>query len=196
MITVGLTGGIGSGKTFIAEIFQQLDVPVFFADEIAKNMYNRDDIKSQISAIFGDNIYISNAIDKAKLAKMIFNDQAKLDTINHIIHPAVEKEFQNWSDSMSSTPLVIKESALLFETGNYKNLDATILVVAPMKLRIKRIMKRDGSDEQQVSDRMNKQWKDRQKTPLADYIIINDEQNLVVPEVIKVYNQLKGKEVP
>ncbi|MCD6346764.1 MAG: dephospho-CoA kinase [Bacteroidales bacterium] len=194
MITVGLTGGIGSGKTFIAEVFQQLDVPVFFADEIAKNLYNRDDIKSQISAFFGDNIYMSNGIDKTKLANMIFNDQAKLDTINHIIHPAVEKEFQEWTDSMSSNPLVIKESALLFETDNYKNLDATILVVAPIKLRIKRIMERDSSDEQQVSQRMNMQWKDEQKTPLADYIINNDEQNLIVPEVIKIYNQLTKEE--
>ena len=194
MIKVGLTGGIGSGKTFIADIFQQLAVPVFNADKVAKDLYDNPAVRSAVISAFGEEIYGSSGIKTEQLAQVVFNDHNKLELLNRIIHPAVEEEFMNYCHKHSGSQLILKEAAILFETGAYKKLDATILVTASESSRISRVMKRDGSEEAQVLDRMRNQWIDEKKVPLADYILNNNEQELILPQVIDLYNKLIVRE--
>jgi dephospho-CoA kinase len=193
MIKVGLTGGIGSGKTIVAKVFEQLNVPVFYADEEAKRLlYNDEEIIKQLRDRFGDSIFDENGINKASLASLIFNDSIALRDVNRIIHPRVRKEFANWAEQQTS-PYVIMEAAILFESGGHKNMDYSILVYAPEDLRIQRVVERDNTTAEQVKARMRNQDKDEDKINKADWVLYNDGVRMILPQIIEIHNQIKAK---
>lgn len=173
MKVIGLTGGIGSGKTTVANHFRDLGVPVYIADDHARDLTNTDPrIREAITATFGDHFYRDGTLDRKQLASEVFKDEAKLEKLNEIIHPVVESHFEAWK-AKQSAPYVVYEAAILFEKGGYKKCDFTILVTADQEERIRRIILRDQSTREQILDRMGNQWDDNKKRPLADFEIIN-----------------------
>lgn len=187
---IGLTGGIGSGKSTVAKVFMALGVPVFNSDNVAKDIINNDDgVVKLVSETFGA-IYENGLLNKEKLAAIVFNDKSALEKLNKIIHPKVAEYFEKWVSENNNAPLLIKEAAILIETGVYKQLDQLILVSAPEKLRIERVVKRDKTTEQQVLDRIKSQLSEEEKQKVADYIIINNDELMVVPQVLEVYQEL------
>lgn len=173
MKVVGLTGGIGSGKTTVAGYFQELGVPVYIADYQARKLTQTSKtIRQGIIAVFGEDVYADGALNRKALASVVFNDKNRLEKLNGIIHPEVEKHFEVWKAQQSS-PYVLYEAAILFETGSFRKCDFNILVTAEREERIKRLIKRDGSSRQEILDRMASQWSDEQKRSLADLEIIN-----------------------
>lgn len=192
MKTIGLTGGIGSGKSTVARIFEVMGVPVYYSDDRAKEMYYVPEVKEKVIALLGKEAYLNeHQIDKKFIANKIFSNTTILQEINGIIHPAVKKDFAEWATKKTHHPFVLKESALLFETGIYKTLDASILVVSPELLRAKRIAKRDNLTETEVISRFRSQMNDEQKIPLASYIIHNDEEHSLIEQVLEVKQKVK-----
>lgn len=190
MLYIGLTGGIGSGKTTVAEIFEVLGIPVYYADDAAKYIMNSDDeLKVAIKKHFGDAAYINNELNRSYLASIVFNDKYKLDLLNSMVHPVTIRDSENWMQKQTS-PYAIKEAALLFESTATENLDYIIGVYAPKHLRIKRAMDRDGISAEEVQKRMDRQIDEEIKMRLCDFVIINDEQQLVVPQVLKLHEKL------
>ncbi|RKE56661.1 dephospho-CoA kinase [Sphingobacterium detergens] len=182
-LKIGITGGIGSGKTFICRLFEALGIPVYNADEEAKRLMNTDiRIKEKLIAQFGEATYKDGLLDRAFLANMVFSDKNKLELLNSIVHPVVIQEAKDWAERQT-TRYSLKEAALLFESGSYKELDYTILVTAPMDIRIQRVIERDGATEQQVQERINKQLSDEEKLQLADFVIVNDGITPLLPQV-------------
>ena len=189
--TVGITGGIGSGKSTIAELFKLLGYPVYSADIRSKWLMDNDpDIKAQLIATFGKEVY-PGKLDRAALANIIFNDEEALAKVNAIAHPAVEKDFLQWR-SEQNTSIVFKEAAILFESGSYKSVDKTICVVAPEVIRVKRVMQRDGVSAKQVQERIANQWTDEKKMALADYVIYADDNQLAIPQALSILEQIKS----
>lgn len=190
MLYIGLTGGIGSGKTTVAEIFEVLGIPVYYADDAAKYIMNSDDeLKVAIKKHFGDAAYINNELNRSYLASIVFNDKYKLDLLNSMVHPVTIRDSENWMQKQTS-PYAIKEAALLFESTATENLDYIIGVYAPKHLRIKRAMDRDGISAEEVQKRMDRQIDEEIKMRLCDFVIINDEQQLVVPQVLKLHEKM------
>ena len=182
-LKIGITGGIGSGKTFICRLFEALGIPVYNADEEAKQLMNTDvRIKQKLIEQFGEATYKDGLLDRAFLADIIFSDKKKLELVNGIVHPIVIQEAKDWAERQT-TRYSLKEAALLFESGSYKELDYTILVTAPMDIRIQRVIERDGATEQQVQERINKQLSDEEKLQLADFVIVNDGITPLLPQV-------------
>lgn len=182
-LKIGITGGIGSGKTFICRLFQMLGVPVYNADEEAKKLMNTDSrIREKLVAQFGQAVYKDGQLDRAFLARVVFSDAQKLQILNSIVHPIVIQEAKDWA-ARQKTRYSLKEAALLFESGSYKELDYTILVTAPLDLRVQRVMHRDGMTEQQVRERISKQLSDEEKLQLADFVIVNDGITPLLPQV-------------
>ncbi|PUV25898.1 MULTISPECIES: dephospho-CoA kinase [Sphingobacterium] len=182
-LKIGITGGIGSGKTFICKLFEALGIPVYNADEEAKRLMNSDArIKEKLIEQFGEATYKEGRLDRAFLADMVFSDKEKLELLNSIVHPIVIQEAKDWAERQT-TRYSLKEAALLFESGSYKDLDYTILVTAPMDIRIQRVIERDGATEQQVRERINKQLSDEEKLQLADFVIVNDGITPLLPQV-------------
>ncbi len=194
MKIIGLTGGIGSGKTIVAEVFEKLGIPVYNSDIEAKQLMNTDsDIINKLKTVFGYDIYSDkNILNRKKLAKLIFNNKEKLNTVNSIVHPAVKKHFNNWVKEQTSS-YVIKETAILFETGIYKDVDKIITVIAPAELRIKRVMKRDNLTRDEIIKRMSNQTDDEIKVKQSDFVIVNDEKTLIIPEILKIHEILSKK---
>jgi len=191
MKTIGLTGGIGSGKSTVARIFEVMGVPVYYSDDRAKEMYYVPEVKEKVIALLGKEAYLNDhQIDKKFIADKIFSNTTLLHEINGIIHPAVKKDFTEWAKTKQEHAFVLKESALLFETGIYKTLDASILVVSPEQLRAKRIAKRDNLTEAEVMARFKSQMNDEQKIPLATYIIHNDEEHSLIEQVLKIKKEI------
>ncbi|MCD6355320.1 MAG: dephospho-CoA kinase [Prolixibacteraceae bacterium] len=191
-LKVGITGGIGSGKTTICRVFQLLGIPVFEADNVAKELLNSNrEIKKSLIRLFGKDIYNSyGEINRKMLASIIFNDDIQLNKVNNLIHPAVKQEFSKWLE-MQNTPYVIHEAAILFESGFYKMMDFTILVSAPEEERLARVMKRDDISAKLVKERMARQWPEEKKRELATVEICNDNTNLLIPEIIKTDKRLR-----
>lgn len=191
-LKVGITGGIGSGKSTVCRVFKLLGVPVFEADLVAKQLLQSNpEIKKGLIHLFGGDIYLEDgAVDRKKLANIIFNDDVQLAKMNALVHPLVRNKFQEWVKQQNS-PYVIQEAAILFESGFYQLMDFTVLVSAPEEERIQRVIKRDGVTKEQVKDRLAKQWTDAEKRKLADYEIINDNKNPVLPEIIQIDKRLK-----
>jgi len=191
-ITVGITGGIGSGKSTICAVFKILGIPVFEADiEAKKLMITSPELKTGLIDLFGKGIYTKNGtLDRKKLAGIIFNDKLQLEKVNALVHPVVRSEFQLWA-AQQKTAYVINEAAIMFETGLYKKMDFTILVSAPKEERIRRVIKRDKISAEQVKERMNKQWPDEQKRPLANVEFVTNDKALIIPRIIKIDKQLK-----
>ncbi|MCB7479675.1 dephospho-CoA kinase [Christiangramia sediminis] len=190
MKVVGLTGGIGSGKTTVAGFFKELNIPIYIADEAGKRLMNTSsEIRQEIIALFGEEAYQDTLPDRKFIASKVFNDKDLLSKLNKIIHPAVEKDFKTWLKDQSSE-YVIYEAAILFETGGYKKCDFSILVTAPQKLRIDRLQKRDNSSVEEIKERMNNQWNDVKKSQMADFLINNKELAQTKLQVEHIHHQI------
>lgn len=190
MKVVGLTGGIGSGKTTVAGFFKELNIPVYIADEAGKRLMNTSsEIRREIIVLFGEDAYQDNLPDRKFIASKVFNDKELLSKLNEIIHPAVEKDFNNWLKDQFSE-YVIYEAAILFETGGYKKCDWTILVTASENLRIERLQKRDDSSVEEIKERMNNQWDDGKKSKMADFLINNEELTETKLQVEDIHQQI------
>jgi dephospho-CoA kinase len=170
---IGLTGGIGSGKTTIANYLASKGIPVFISDDVAKKSLEQSNIKNAIKESFGYSVFDNNEINRKALSAQVFSDPAKLKTLNSIIHPEVEKKFSDWLKLNSNQPFVVKEAAILFESGSYKDCDYIISVVAPEEIRIKRVLDRDATTIEAVQQRINNQWTDRQRIAKSNFIITN-----------------------
>ncbi len=192
MIKVGLTGGIGSGKSFVRKIFEHFGIQTYDADFEAKQLINNSaDVISKIKASFGENIYLSNGqIDKMQLSQLIFQDKNKLKTINNIVHPAVKVHFNSWCEGHKSAPYIIKEAAILFESGAFKQVDKIISVTAPEQLRIARVLARDKITEAQIRRRINAQMTDKERTSRSDYEIVNAGKTMLLEQVLKIHKAI------
>lgn len=192
MFQVGLTGGIGSGKTLICSIFEKLQVPVYYADTEAKRLMNSDPgLKKQILELFGEQAYMEGQLNRKYLAELLFGDAVLLAKTNALVHPVVREDFKSWSHRQKDVPYVMEEAAILFESDAYKELDRTVLVYAPEELRIRRVMERDGCDRESVLKRMKHQLSEEKKKELADHILINDGEQMLLYQVIELHNKLK-----
>lgn len=191
MLKVGITGGIGSGKSSVCKIFEVLGVPVYYADDRAKALMTEDqELVAGLIARFGEDTYQNGQLNRPYLAEKVFNDKEALAALNALVHPAVAKDALKWHQQHQNAPYTIKEAALLFEAGSYKQLDQVIVVTAPKAIRIKRVMQRDGSTQEQVEARMDNQWPEEKKIELADHIIINDGEHELIEQVMKLHQQL------
>ena len=190
MLRVGITGGIGSGKSTVARIFEVLGIPVYYADDAAKRMMNEnEELKEKIKHQFGNDVYTDGKLNRKKLAEIVFNAPEKLEQLNALTHPATIKDAENWMKKQT-TPYSIKEAALIFESGAQEHLDHVIGVTAPAPLRIQRTMQRDGITREEVIARMNKQMDENIKMKLCDFVLRNDEQELLLPQVIALHEKL------
>jgi dephospho-CoA kinase len=189
---IGLTGGIGSGKSYIAKVFEALDIPVFYADNEAKKILNEPQIIINVSEVLQTNIIdpATGLANRKKIASIVFNDPEKLKLLNQIIHPAVEQNFIIWCANHAQKKYVIKEAAILFESGSYKKLDGVICVVSPLELRLKRLAVRDNESEAEILKRINNQWSDEQRIALSNWVIHNDEQSPVLSQVLLVHQKI------
>lgn len=188
---IGLTGGIGSGKTTIARYFESLGVPVYIADEEAKKVFYLPETVQEIRGIFGEAVFTDGLPDRKKIASIVFADAEKLAKLNAIIHPRVNRHFKEWVKGHENEDVVIKEAAILFESGSYKQCDAVILVTAPREIRIARVMERDGVTEAQVLERMANQWDDEKKRELSNFIIENIELAEAEAQALNILKELK-----
>jgi dephospho-CoA kinase len=194
MIKVGVTGGIGSGKSTVCRIFECLGVPVFRADEEGRRLLGEDkEVQKKVASLFGDAVLTKGKPDRKKIAAIVFADEGKLKQLNAIIHPAVKNSFANWLKQQTGS-LVIEEAAILFENGNYKDFDAMVLVTAPEALRIKRVTERDHVSVDEIKKRMKNQWSDEEKAAKADHILLNDEESMLMPKVLELVSKLNHKE--
>ena len=189
MLKIGITGGIGSGKSTVCAIFQILGIPVFNADIEARKLYDEPRVKEAIILAFGDIMYPQGVFDKKAMADLVFQSTDKLKQLNELLHPLVQIQFDTWLQQQES-PYTIKEAALLIEAGSYQQLDALILVTCPMNKRIERVMKRDRVTEDEVLARINKQLSEEDKRVLCQYEIINDDRQLLIPQVLQLHHQL------
>ena len=193
MLRIGLTGGIGSGKTTVARIFSSLGIPIFNADESAKRlMSENENLRSAIIEKFGIDSYIGKDLNRAHLAKLVFADPEKLHWLNTLIHPLTIADAKKWMDTQQSS-YVIKEAALLFESGAAAGLDFVIGVTAPETLRIDRILQRDKTDLAQAKKRMDQQLEESLKVKLCDFVIKNDETTPLLPQVLKIDEELRKR---
>jgi dephospho-CoA kinase len=191
MIKAGITGGIGSGKTMVCSIFESFGIPVYYADTRAKELMSENNqLKSQLIQYFGDDIFENNQLNRARIAQIIFNNSDALTYINSIVHPAVGMDFDKWAQLQNSTKYLIKEAALLFESGSYKHLDILITITCPEELRIKRVMERDGVTRGQVSKRIKSQWDEEEKVRQSDFIIQNDGLHSVIEQVNAIHHKI------
>ncbi len=187
MKIVGLTGGIGSGKTTVASMFMNLGIPVYIADIEAKKLTNKSKvIRKKIISLLGEEAYLSTGINKKYVANKIFNNEELLKKINEIIHPKVAKHFKKWVSKQQGV-YCIKEAAILFENESYKSCDHTILITAPIEERIKRVKKRDGLSKKEIKNRIKNQWSDYKKSQLADTIIENTLLETTQENVEKIH---------
>ncbi len=170
---IGLTGGIGSGKTTIANYLVSLGYPVYIADDAGRKVMQKQEIIDAIKEKFGLEIFENNLLNRAKLAKIVFDNPEQLKKLNAIVHPAVKKDFKNWLTQHLESPLVFYESAILFESGSYTDFDVIITVIAPLEKRIARVLERDNSNREQVLNRINAQWTDEQRISKSDFVIEN-----------------------
>lgn len=194
-LKVGITGGIGSGKSTVCAVLKEMGYPVYNSDERAKTiMETSPEVREQLIKTFGEQAFHDNQLNRPYLAQAIFNDPAKREQINTIVHPAVRADFQQWTTQQTSS-IVFQESALLIETGGYRLLDFTVLVTAPEELRIKRVAKRDAADEDGVRSRINSQLPDEEKRKMADFVIVNDESSLLVPQINELIKELQKKQL-
>ncbi|MAZ01209.1 MAG: dephospho-CoA kinase [Flavobacteriales bacterium] len=193
MKQVGLTGGIGSGKTYVSRVFAKLGIPVFNSDIQAKKLMSSNSILiNSLKQKFGDDIYNKNKINRERIRNIIFKDQNALKLINDIVHPFVNQNFNDWTNNQDAD-YVVKEAAILFETGGYKLLDCNILVYSPINLNIERVMLRDKLDKDKVIEIINSQASFDEVKKKADYVIYNDQEDFILPQIIKIHNQILNK---
>ena len=192
VLRVGLTGGIGSGKSTVAQIFEVLGIPVYYADMAAKKIMNEDEeLRSAITNIFGEPAYTNNILDRKYISSIVFSDPAKLEQLNALVHPATKKDGEAWMQQQTS-PYAIHEAALIFEAKVSDRLDLVIGVSSPIELRIKRAMERDKVSREEVLKRMEQQLDEELKMSKCDFVLINDEQQLLIPQVLTLHEKLIG----
>ena len=179
---VGLTGGIGSGKTTIAKHIKSIGIPVYIADDAAKKILLLPETLNALKLVFGNAIFDDELLNKDKLSKIVFNNPEMLKQLNQIVHPAVKKDFDNWLQLNENQPLIVKEAAILFESGSYKDCDVIISIVAPIEERIHRVMTRDNTNSEAVLSRINNQWTDEMRMEKSDYVVENKD-------IIKAFSQ-------
>jgi dephospho-CoA kinase len=190
-IKVGITGGIGSGKSTVCGVFKTIGIPIFEADQVAKKLMNENrEIRKTLTGWFGEELYTSGVLNRKMLSGLIFNNTELLEKVNALIHPLVRETFLQWSEEQT-TPYSVYEAAILFESGFYRLMDFTILVSAPEHLRIERVIERDKITAEEVVARMKNQWSDDEKRKLASTEIINDNKNLIVPLIVEIDKKLR-----
>ena len=190
MKKIGITGGIGSGKTYVASVFKSLGIPIFNADIQAKKiMTSSGKLIKLVKEEFGNEIYKDSDLNKEKLASIVFSNSDKLQKLNSLVHPIVKEEFNNWCKKQTS-PYVIKEAAILFESNSHIGLDAVICVSAPLDLRMRRLLNRDDYSKKEIKKRIENQISQEEKEKRSDYIIVNNEKDLLLPQIIKIHKVL------
>jgi dephospho-CoA kinase len=192
---IGLTGGIGSGKTTVANEFASHGIPVYITDQEAKKIMESEVVLSQIRNEFGDAVFEKGILIREKLSEIVFNNPKKLDALNGIVHPAVKEHFKKWLINHENEPFIIYESAILFETGSYKECDFIINVVAPIDIRIRRVISRDKTTREKVLERMKNQWNDEDKSSKSDFIIENTSRKALKLDIVKILNFLGIKQM-
>lgn len=193
MIQIGITGGIGSGKSTICQIIETLGYPVYYSDIRGKYLTsNTLDILQKIRHHFGDDVFDEFILNRSKLGKVAFSDPEKLKLLNSIIHPYIEQDYKTWVAEQTS-PLIFKEAAIMFESGLYKELEFVICVVAPEELRIKRVMERNKLTREEVINRISQQWTDKEKLALSEAVIYADDKQFVIPQISAIINRLKKR---
>ena len=193
MIKLGLTGGIGSGKSTVAKVFQELGVAVYYADVEAKKFLAQDEIKKDLQTVFGVSVINGEGdVDKAVLASIVFTDEKQLAKLNALIHPLLENDFVIWSEEKSNEKYIVKEAAILFEAGFDKSVDKILTISAPVEERIERVMKRDQVNRQQVLDRISKQWTDEQREAKSNFVIHNADDQMILEAILEIHNKLIG----
>ena len=194
MLRIGLTGGIGSGKTTVAKVFETLGIPVYYADDTTKKLMNsHPELRAAIIQHFGSDSYKNDELDRKWLAYIVFNNKEKLDLLNSLTHPVTISDAEEWMKKQNS-PYAIKEAALLFESGAVEYLDYVIGVYAPQHVRVKRVMERDDMPVDEVMKRISRQIDEEMKMKLCDFVIVNNEQELVIPQVLVLHEKfIKGK---
>ncbi|HAH22825.1 MAG TPA: dephospho-CoA kinase [Prolixibacteraceae bacterium] len=192
MIKVGITGGIGSGKTTVCKVFRIMGIPVFEADQVARQLMNSDTrVRFQLVNLFGSSVYLPDqTVDRKFLSAIVFNDPSLLSGLNSIVHPAVRNAFDAWCNNQHSL-YVIQEAAILFESGFYKMMDKTIVVATDEEERVQRVMKRDGISEEQVRQRIRNQWTDEQRIKMADFVINNNDNELILPQIVEIDQKIR-----
>lgn len=192
MIQLCITGGIGSGKTTLCKVLEQFNVPVYYADDAAKDLLQTPKIKVLVQKTFGDTVCSNGSVDKQKLASIVFANEDKLNQLNSIIHPAVAEDYARWLKQHQNKKIVAKEAAILFESGSYRQCDKILCVYAPAKVRIQRAMQRSQLSKEEVMSRMKKQLPESQKIKRSDFVIYNDNKRMVLPQVLKVLKELNN----
>lgn len=196
MVLVGLTGGIGSGKSTVAKVFETLGIPVYYADDAAKRLMNTNpSLKQEIIRHFGDESYTDGSLNRAYIASIVFGNNEKLDQLNSLVHPATIEDSQQWVNQQTA-PYIIREAALLFESGAHKGLDFVIGVSAPLPLRIQRVMQRDGLSKEEIEKRISRQMDEEEKMRLCDFVIKNDEQTLIIPQILELDKKFRASKKP
>tara|TARA_B110000046_G_scaffold52102_1_gene58174 strand:- start:49213 stop:49824 length:612 start_codon:yes stop_codon:yes gene_type:complete len=192
MLKVGITGGIGSGKSAVCNILKNLGVPIFSSDGVGRKILNNDEsLKSQIKKNFDSDMYTSaGTIDRERMAKLVFNNPDELKKLNELVHPRVKSEFESWCKKNEEKPYVVKEAAILFETSQHKELDKMVTVFCPKDERIRRIKKRDDTTQESIEKRMLHQYTDAERNALADFIIMNDGKEDFLPQVMELHELL------
>lgn len=190
---IGLTGGIGSGKTSIAKHIKSLGIPVYIADDEAKKILLLPETIISLKLVFGNVVFDDEKLDKEKLSKIVFNNPQNLEQLNKIIHPAVKIDFDNWLKFNKKKPIVVKESAILFESGSYKDCDIIITIVVPLETRIKRVIDRDGVNSEAVLSRINNQWTDEMRIEKSDYVIENEDIKIACAQTENILKILSNQ---
>ena len=190
MTILGVTGGIGSGKTTVCKLFESKGIPVYNSDERAKHLLaHHPEVKQQLLKVFGETVFTNNLPDRKKIAQLVFSDKEKLKLLNAIIHPKVKEDFEQWKKQQSSK-LIIKEAAILIESGAYKQVDKILVVTAPLQTRIQRVMQRDGVSKQDVESRLNNQFSDEERINYAHFVIDNSGEKDLEQQVDEILKQL------
>jgi len=186
---IGLTGGIGSGKTMIANYLKSLGIPVYIADEEAKKLMNSAEVLEAIKNEFGKEVFDDDVLNREKLAQLVFENPEKLQQLNKIVHPKVQIHFENWFKKQNNSPFIIKEAAILFESGSYTTCDKIITVIAPLETRIERVLKRDNTSRENIIKRIKNQWTDEQRVAKSDFVINNisiGDSHKQINEILKL----------
>ena len=192
-LRIGLTGGIGSGKSAVAKIFETLGIPVYYADDAAKRVMNENDLlRKQLIQHFGEESYSDNQLNRKYISSRVFSNPEQLALLNSLVHPLTIADADEWMQ-LQTAPYIIKEAALIFESDAWKHLDEVIGVSAPFELRLNRAMKRDNISAEEVQARMSKQMNEEEKMNRCDYVIINDETELLIPQVLVLHEKLTAK---